>query len=328
MPIAGYGVLKCRAVDSKPGTESNPHYQVLVSDGELKYRIAVNVKSQESPSELLYFLNDNFQHPITEGLIALGNGFNKLDSKPGGVALDYIRGNLFDVSSMKPLAFDVPGPEGEDLNDLLGLYIQRAINSQDAVVYAFGQRFGPENTPDKVFHFQPENGIHDIHMNQSNSDRFQADDGVWQDGGLLIQFPSRNQWVAIFLAFQSQSFHTDDTTGHRIEESVMPTTIAGVRIVAALVNAPGDSKKSVSLLNTSPEKVDLTGWAIADSSKQKQVLKGISLDPGVFVTIPTTEIQLDSEGGIITLLNPQGLKIDGVSYTKDLAQKQGWTLVF
>ena len=83
-------------------------------------------------------------------------------------------------------------------------------------VYLFGERWGPETVRDKIFGFKPGNGVHDIHMNQGNSARFAGDDGVWQDGGMLIHFPSENRWVGIFLAFQSQAWHTDDTTGHTI----------------------------------------------------------------------------------------------------------------
>jgi hypothetical protein len=32
--------------------------------------------------------------------------------------------------------------------------------------------------------------------------------------------------------------------------------------------------------------------------------------------------------GIITLLNDQGLKVDGVSYTEQQADTEGWTIVF
>ena len=65
-----------------------------------------------------------------------------------------------------------------------------------------------------MFGFKPGNGVHDIHMNQGNSARFRGDDGVWQDGGLLLRLDGR--WVGIFLAFQSQAWHTDDRTGHAI----------------------------------------------------------------------------------------------------------------
>ena len=71
-------------------------------------------------------------------------------------------------------------------------------------------------TRDKVFGFLPGNGVHDVHMNQGNSQQFRRDDGVWQDGGLLLHYPTQDQWVAIFLAFQSQAWHTDDRTGHAI----------------------------------------------------------------------------------------------------------------
>jgi uncharacterized protein YukJ len=102
MSLSSYGVLKCRALERKidPATDPPPHYQVLVSDGEKKHRIAINVKSQESPSELLYLVNENFQHPILNPLIDFGWGFHQLERRPGGVALDFIRSNLFRPADM------------------------------------------------------------------------------------------------------------------------------------------------------------------------------------------------------------------------------------
>jgi hypothetical protein len=38
--------------------------------------------------------------------------------------------------------------------------------------------------------------------------------------------------------------------------------------------------------------------------------------------------KLGNSGGIITLLDPSGLKVDGVSYTKEQARRQGWLVVF
>jgi len=37
---------------------------------------------------------------------------------------------------------------------------------------------------------------------------------------------------------------------------------------------------------------------------------------------------MSNKGGLITLLNAQGLKVDGVSYTKEQAKNSGWTIVF
>ncbi len=334
MALTTYGVLKCRALERKidPATDPSPHYQVLVSDGQKKHRIAINVKSQESPSDLLYLVNDSFQHPILNQLVNFNQGFHSLERQPGGVALDFIRGNLFRPEEMKPLPPDLPGP-GNDLKELIDLYIQRAIQTEDAVLYAFGASWGPEpNTPDQYFGFRPGSGIHDIHMNQGSVGRFQSSNGVWQDGALLIHFPARHQWVGIFLAFQSQCFHTDDRTGDAIPEACEKPVEAVVKILAALVNPLGDDpgKESVTLINVSPDVVDLNGWALADKQKRKFRLQGIRLKAGsvVTVTLSGADAQLSNEGGIITLLNDQGIKIHGVAYTKVQAQRQGWTIVF
>jgi uncharacterized protein YukJ len=121
---------------------------------------------------------------------------------------------------MKPLPANVPG-QNNDLEDVVDKYTTLAMTKPGAMVYAFGQRFGPQKGKDPTFKFSPQLGMHDIHMNQGNSDKFVKDDGVFQDGALLINLPKGDQWIAIFLAFQSQSFHTDDRTGHRIEAAAL-----------------------------------------------------------------------------------------------------------
>jgi len=105
------------------------------------------------------------------------------------------------------------GPDN-DLNEKIDHYIQRAMADEDAVLYAFGERWGPEaGKKDKIFGFLPGNGVHDIHMNQGNSQRFRHDDGVWQDGGVIVAAPGGG-WTAILLRFQTQAWKTDDRTGH------------------------------------------------------------------------------------------------------------------
>ncbi|MBW4633301.1 MAG: DUF2278 family protein [Iphinoe sp. HA4291-MV1] len=345
----GYGILKCHAIAGKMELgKDTPHYQVHVKDSQSSYRLAINVRSSQKPFDLLYFVDDDFQHFITDKLDQLGFGFKKLedsDRQAGGIALDYIRGNLFKVNNMKPLPFNLPG-ENNDLNELIDSYIQRAIETQ-AVVYAFGEPWGidkPENKPDKVFGFQPGRGVHNLHMNQGNSGNFAQENGVYQDGALLIHYPSaggsRERWVAAFFAFQSQSFHTDDRTGNPIDRNVgnepvepgTPAVKARLRIIAALVNPRGEDsgKESVTLINSSPEKVDLNGWAVTDKLKHKYRLDGFSIEPGGVITVPldAEKIQLSNDGGILSLLDPESIKVDGVSYTREDVQEQGWTLVF
>ncbi len=168
---------------------------------------------------------------------------------------------------MRTLPPDVEGPDN-DLADLLDHYVKRAVADPAARLYVFGSRFGPEPAvKDKVFGFQPGNGVHDVHMNQGNSRRFRGDDGVWQDGALLLRFPRQSRWVGIFLAFQSQSWHTDDTTGHALEDvdGTRPAPSAQpVRIVAALVNpkGPAPEAETVTPPQRLPDPVDLTGWRV------------------------------------------------------------------
>ena len=194
MPIAKYGLLVGRPLHGVPGRGTNAHYQVHVVDDTTEYRIAVNVKSQLAPSEVEYLVDDDFRHPITSSLRSRAPGFYRLGFQPADGGLDYIRGNLFDGTRMRPLPINLPGPD-DDLNDQLDRVVQAAIAEEDALLYAFGQRWGPEDDArDKIFGFLPGNGIHDIHMNQGNSGQFVDDDGVWHDGGLLVYFPSVDRW--------------------------------------------------------------------------------------------------------------------------------------
>jgi uncharacterized protein YukJ len=348
MPLNGYGVLKGRPIHKVLGTGKNPHYQIHVVDDATDYRVAVNVKSQESPSEVEYLVDTAFQHPVTAPLHELAPGFHRLQSKPGGVAVDFIRGNFFDRSRMRALPFNVPGPDN-DLNEMVDRVVSRAVSEEDAALYVFGQRWGPEpGKKDKVFGFAPGNGVHDIHMNQGNVPRFVGDDGVWQDGALMAHFPSNDQWVAIFLKFQSQTWHTDDATGHRIEPIgdpapiVPPPTPPGgvpvlpgegdfrVRIVAALVNplGPAPERETVTLCNTTPRAINLGGWSIANKDKTRFPLTG-EIKAGQCMTFTLSpQVPLSNKGGIVTLLDNAGLKVHGVSYTAAQVDREGFTIVF
>lgn len=342
MPLRRYGVLCGQAIDRRTevGLDS-PHYQVRVSADGVDYRVAVNVLSQLSPSELLYVAIDHFRHPITAVLLELPEAFTSIPSVPGGLGLDFIRGNLFSRLDMVPLPPGLPGPDN-DLNDRIDHYVGRAIRDPAARLYVFGERWGPEEgRSDKIFGFRPGNGVHDVHMNQGNVGRFVADDGVWQDGGMMFHFPSTDQWVAIFLAFQSQAWHTDDTTGHRLDEQVPQPGPAPapspsepdlrVHIIAALVNpvGPAPEAETVTLLNTSPHPIELGGWALADQAKRRHVFGPGTLEPGVTLVVPLMNtVQLGNRGGIITLLDDRGLKVHGVAYTKEQAWLEGATVTF
>jgi hypothetical protein len=104
-----------------------------------------------------------------------------------------------------------------------------------------------------------------------------------------------------------------------------------VRIIAALVNPPGPAPEAetVTLLNASPQAVDLTGWSILDRAKHQMTLQGRLLPPGDSIRIQVAApVQFGNHGGLITLLNPDGLKVDGVAYTQAQADAEGWSIIF
>ena len=159
MSLDRYGVLVGAVIGRKPETGTDtPHYQVHVRGKGIDYRIAVNVRSAQSPPDLLYVAVEDFAHPVVTALNDLEDGFTAIPSRAGGAALDYIRGNLFDRTAVRPLPADVPGPDN-DLSDKIDHFVGRAMNDPDARVYAFGQRWGPEaGTPTKCSGSVPETG--------------------------------------------------------------------------------------------------------------------------------------------------------------------------
>ena len=116
MALKNYGMLKGRPVDRRLGAGQNPHYQIRVVARTETFRIAINVKSKLAPSELLYYLDDRFAHPICDMLQESAVGFRRLPPTPDGGGLDYIRGNLFNPSDMVTLPANLPGPDN-DLNE-------------------------------------------------------------------------------------------------------------------------------------------------------------------------------------------------------------------
>jgi uncharacterized protein YukJ len=339
MPIPGYGVLIGRVSDRRLATPKKNHYEVRIEAQGASYRIAVNVQSADG-SEVLYHVDEAFMHPLTQQLVTMSDGRHEVVSQPGGIALDFVRGNLgIARKDFMPLPLSAPGGDN-DLNDKLDHYVQRAMSEHDARVFTFGSFFLNPGKKDEYFGFKPAQGIHDVHFNQGNSGAFQKDDGIWQDGALLFFFPSDARWVAVFLAFQSQSWQTD-AMGHTAgvvppmpeppqpHPQPQPDVMERIRIIAAVANSKGAVEvETVTIVNASPEDVDLTGWALADRNQNRNPLSGaLRSGDAVRITIKPPMV-LSNNGGKITLLDNAGKIVDGVSYTKEQASKPGWSIVF
>ena len=204
MPLESYGVLKATILDRRLATSRDAHYHVLCGVGTTRWRVAINAQSDNAPAEVAHATITHFAHPILARLDALHQGWHGVHGQDG---LDFIRGGLCRPEQFKPLPLSKPGANN-DLNELFDLHLRRG-----AQLYTFGEPWGPDDARDPYFGFVHGRGLHDVHQNQGNDRQFRRDDGVWQDGGLLVAAPG-NTWTAIFLRFQSQSWTTDDSSGH------------------------------------------------------------------------------------------------------------------
>lgn len=350
--MKNYGVLKGSAIAYKRDNDSDPHSELLMSVDGVSFRVAINVRSSRGPEKkrlVEYLLVQDLNHPIVDRARALPEGWNAITGAPPTTpAIDYIRSNLFRPKDLKPLIHTKPGPNN-DLFERVEDLLQRAIQDAEAVVYAFGERWGPETTKkDEYFQFKPGNGIHLIHMNQGGAG---DDGGRYRDGALLVDFPSSGITHALFLKFQNQVWHTSGERALPIADApavpeipipesgaIAPWAVVAddspthwASIIAAMVNPREVDRgnESVTILNISAEPLDLTGWCLMDERERRQSLSG-SLLPSETITIPLAKggMQLHNEGGTITLLDARGLKVDGVAYTAAQAKVEGRPVVF
>lgn len=350
--MKNYGVLKGSAIAYKRDDDQDPHSELLMSvDGE-SYRVAINVRSSRGPVKkrlVEYLVVQDLNHPVVERARALPDGWNLITGAPAETpAIDYIRSNLFRPKDLKPLIHTKPGPNN-DLFELVEDLLLRAIKDPDAIVYAFGERWGPENNKkDQYFQFKPGNGVHLIHMNQGGSG---DDGGRYRDGALFVDFPSSGVTHALFLKFQNQVWHTGGeralpiANAPAIPEIAIPETgpihpwaivpadspSLLATIISAMVNPMGSDRghESVTILNISADPLDLEGWSLMDERERRQRLSG-TVQPSEALTIALdgNSLQLNNRGGTITLLDAQGLKVDGVAYTAAQAEVEGRPIVF
>jgi len=350
LPIDKYSLLIGKAVFSRLGSGENPHYSIEVVDNTKQYRIAVNVQSDEG-SDVEYVIFPNWEHPIIDYIQKMEPGLHPIENKNGMPALDYIRANIASPNSFISLPMNLIGPNN-DLNEKINQYVWRAMADSKSRIYAFGSAWGPEEqSRDQVFGFLPGYGIHNIHMNQGNDDdKHKVDNGVWQDGGLIFHFSKPDQWVAIFLKFKSQSWHTKDDDGDPIEKltysplSDLKSTLMSnsiiqtasgrpeglIKIMAARISdiEGPEQSSSVTILNISNFEISLNGWSIVDIEMNQMYLYG-KIDPGMAKTLSIIgHLNLSNRGGLITLLDDEGTKVDGVAFSHSKLREPGWTITF
>jgi len=223
MPIRDYGVWKGKPISYKVDDprDPTPHISLVFQDKhDDNIRAAINVKSSGTPSELVYWFDRNFSHPITRALKNIPQGFQPINPNSGStrsLSLDYFRRDLLRIQDGRVLPFTEDGPD-DDILDQLEPILDDAIE-QKADIYLFGSRFRDRRRGD---------GIHNVHMNQgSPQPQFKDDNGVGRDGGFLLYFPNDDHWEAVFLAFASQVNPTDDAGQPTPESTPLGEIISG-----------------------------------------------------------------------------------------------------
>ena len=215
MPIANYSVLVGDPTAGKVVTGSSTHYQITMQANGGPFTVAVNIQSVDG-SDVLYAIEENFTPPDEAGLLALPTGMTALKSAPGGLALDYVRSTVdgapmitLQQMTLLPQVVSKGSEDERMMNRVRASALQNAvvtllnmtIADKDGTIYAFGSAYADSGKVD---------GIHDIHMNQGNpANNHGGDNGVWQDGALLIHLPAKATWTAVFIAFQTESWDTD-----------------------------------------------------------------------------------------------------------------------
>jgi len=207
MAIKDYGVWVAQPTSFKAdgASDKTPHINLKFQDdsGRKNLSAAINVKSTDSDSRLVYWFDKDFTHSITSSLPNLKSGFNALSNDGSNdLALDFARTQpqLVVLSQGTILPYEASGPKNDILDDLEPV-LTDAIQ-QKATIYVFGSSYGT--------------GIHDIHMNQGSLPQF--DNAVYSDGALVFAFPD-GHWEAVFMAFASQELPTDDSTGEPLQDS-------------------------------------------------------------------------------------------------------------
>ena len=111
-----------------------------------------------------------------------------------------------------------------------------------------------------------------------------------------------------------------------------PTTDGTVKIMAALVNLSGDEsgRETVTLLNIAPTAVNLDNWKIKAPNGWEFTFADVTIGAGesrTFRMVSSTP-QFSNQGGTITLLESGGTVHDQVTYSREQARREDFTITF
>lgn len=329
--------------------QPNPHLWVVVAAAGHTWFATINVRSDKEPegapsghANLYYFVDSDFRHPLAPAILARPEGLSpahaSLDRAYAAGALDYQRSALFNPNAMRAVQPDAPGEDGL-VQRLTSLFELAKAQDWDVIFYGRTFKMSKPHQTDAAFGFTPDGpfGVHNIHMAQGDRPELKVRDvenGVFGDGACFLWDENAHRMSAIFLAFQSQGWHTDASgaavsgaTGDEPPSYDYANT--GVLIpppprVAQLTSAhvlPGGAA-SLIVANMSPAPLSLTGWSVTIDAAAAIPLPAATLPPGAPLSIPLPA--LNPHGGVLLLSDAAGLRVDAAAYAGGDPAK-GWS---
>jgi uncharacterized protein YukJ len=317
---------------------TNPHLWVILESGGQQYFATINVRSDKGQpgdpvgkSYLYYLIDSDFHHPIVPSILARPQGLSPVGRDYKSGALDFQRSNLFDPRAMRVLPAE---GDGEDsLVHRLSAIFQVAKN-QGSEVFFYGNQFHKDNPhqTDAVFGSTPDTpfGVDNIHMVQGDPqaiDQHVRENGTWHDGACFIWDEQARRMTGAFLAFQTQAWHTNDygavIYGATGSEAPLYDFSNGIGAplplprraaeLTSLHRAP-DGTGALVVANMTNAPIDLSGWSILVDAQNAFPLPAGAVLPNQPLSVPLAAGVLNDSGGLLTLINPANLRVDGVAY--------------
>lgn len=208
MPLAKYGVCIGTFQRDDPNQQGRWYHGVfnVIAAGS-SYECTVDV-STATTVRVEYLVLHNLSRQLFAPILALDEGYHDLPSNPTSGALDYIRspfltskGCLTILTGLLKALFNTsPWIESDGDNTVKVL---EAEIPQSSRLFVFGEPYTTGL------------GMHNVHMNQGDPSTsadgvdHQADDGIWQDGGTVIERPDQSLH-AVLTKFTTQSLNTND----------------------------------------------------------------------------------------------------------------------
>ncbi|SDI38830.1 Uncharacterized protein YukJ [Paraburkholderia steynii] len=342
-----YSYLKGKIDRFKPAPSGNPHLWMLVDIGGDSFFATVNVQSsKDAPGSpvaetyLDFFIDEDYSHPILDRIRGLEPGLKNQRSSYNDGALDYIKGNLFDPRKMRVLPSQSRG--GDDLVHRLSSLLALARDQNDDIVI-FGSQFQTSrHQTDAVFGETPRFGIDNTHMAQGDPPDIDSrlhENGIWRDGAIFLLSTNTDRVTAIFLAFQTQSWQTDShgqqlagTTGFEAPRydfadgglgNLVPAPSPKAELTS--LNRLSDGTGKLVIANMSTEPLDVSGWSVTTPTSSLQI-PDTTIAPGQPLAVELSNDFINDAGGILSLLDDRGLRVDGVAYLGGPAT--GWSTSF